>query len=61
MLEYYDIAGCYILRPWSYNIWENIRDFFDREIKQLGVQNAYFPLFVSERALTAGSRPKWRG
>lgn len=28
------------------------QDFFDGEIKKLGVQNAYFPLFVPERALT---------
>lgn len=41
------------LRPWSFSIWENIKDFFDGEIKKLGVQNSYFPMFVSERALTA--------
>jgi len=51
MIDYYDISGCYILRPWSFAIWETIKEFFDREIKKLGVQNAYFPLFVSERAL----------
>lgn len=22
MIEYYDISGCYILRPWSMAIWE---------------------------------------
>lgn len=22
MIEYYDISGCYILRPWSISIWE---------------------------------------
>jgi len=52
LIEYYDISGCYILRPWSYGIWEAIQQFFDKEIKKIGVQNAYFPLFVSERALT---------
>eukprot|EP01113_Clastostelium_recurvatum_P049259 TRINITY_DN909_c0_g1_i1.p1 TRINITY_DN909_c0_g1~~TRINITY_DN909_c0_g1_i1.p1 ORF type:complete len:575 (-),score=190.47 TRINITY_DN909_c0_g1_i1:32-1717(-) len=52
MISYYDISGCYILRPWSYAIWEFIQQFFDAEIKKLGVQNAYFPLFVSEAALT---------
>jgi len=52
MIEYYDVSGCYILRPWSYFIWEQIKDFFDKEIKKLGVDNAYFPLFVSKRALT---------
>ena len=24
MIEYYDISGCYILRPWSYSLWERI-------------------------------------
>lgn len=51
MIEYYDVSGCYILRPWSYGIWDIIKDFFDREIKKLGVQNCYFPIFVSKSAL----------
>lgn len=52
MIEYYDVSGCYILRPWSFSIWEQIQEFFNKEIKKLGVQNAYFPLFISEKALT---------
>uniref|UniRef100_A0A8D3AHL6 Bifunctional glutamate/proline--tRNA ligase n=1 Tax=Scophthalmus maximus TaxID=52904 RepID=A0A8D3AHL6_SCOMX len=51
MIEYYDVSGCYVLRPWSYSIWEAIKEFFDREIKKLGVQNCYFPMFVSQAAL----------
>jgi len=51
MIDYSDISGCYILRPWSYFIWEQIYRWFDAQIKELGVQNTYFPLFVSERAL----------
>ncbi len=51
MIEYYDVSGCYILRPWAYAIWESIKDFFDSEIKKLGVQNCYFPMFVSNQAL----------
>lgn len=53
LLDYYDISGCFILRPSSYCIWEQIQHFFDAEIKKLGVKNAYFPLLVSERALNA--------
>lgn len=53
MIEYYDISGCYILRPWSYEIWETIQGFFDPEIKKLNVKNSYFPLFVSKGALEA--------
>ncbi|KAH7698060.1 Aminoacyl-tRNA synthetase [Aphelenchoides avenae] len=51
MIEYYDVSGCYVLRPWSYAIWEAIQDFFDTEIKNLGVKNCYFPIFVSQAAL----------
>ncbi|KAB0794905.1 hypothetical protein PPYR_11744 [Photinus pyralis] len=51
LIEYYDVSGCYILRPWSYSIWEAIKDWFDAEIKKLGVQNCYFPIFVSRAAL----------
>ncbi|XP_062980145.1 bifunctional glutamate/proline--tRNA ligase isoform X2 [Elgaria multicarinata webbii] len=51
MIEYYDVSGCYILRPWAFSIWEAIKDFFDCEIKKLGVENCYFPMFVSQAAL----------
>merc|ERR1712038_1269766 len=51
MLEYYDVSGCYILRPWAFSIWEAIQRFFDDEIKKLGVENCYFPIFVSQGAL----------
>uniref|UniRef100_A0A8C9VSR4 Bifunctional glutamate/proline--tRNA ligase n=1 Tax=Scleropages formosus TaxID=113540 RepID=A0A8C9VSR4_SCLFO len=51
MIEYYDVSGCYVLRPWSYTIWEAIKEFFDKEIKKLGVENCYFPMFVSQAAL----------
>ncbi|CAN7984851.1 unnamed protein product, partial [Ixodes hexagonus] len=51
MIEYYDVSGCYILRPWAYSIWENIKEFLDARIKRIGVQNCYFPMFVSAQAL----------
>lgn len=51
MISYYDISGCYILRPWSYKIWELIQDWFNPKIRELGVENCYFPLFVSQDRL----------
>lgn len=51
MLDYYDVSGCYILRPNSYFVWETIQDWFNARIKKLGVQNTYFPMFVSQRVL----------
>ena len=51
MLDYYDVSGCYILKPWSYHVWQSIQTFFDAEIKTLGVENCYFPMFVSADVL----------
>ncbi|OXB69985.1 UNVERIFIED_CONTAM: hypothetical protein H355_006228 [Colinus virginianus] len=44
MIEYYDVSGCYIMRPWSFFIWEKVQQFFDSAIKAMDVQNAYFPI-----------------
>lgn len=69
MLDYYDISGCYILRPWAYSIWKVIQrkfanmpfhgipflkmetGFFGGEIEELGVEDCYFPMFVSSKSL----------
>ncbi|KAL9656291.1 hypothetical protein ABK040_007904 [Willaertia magna] len=51
LLDYYDISGCYILRPNAFFIWEQIQKFFDAKIKKLGVKNCMFPMFVTKRAL----------
>lgn len=51
MMDYYDVSGCYILRPWSFHIWKRIQEFFTAEIEKLGVQECYFPMFVTQSAL----------
>lgn len=51
MLDYYSVSGCYILKPWSYTIWESIQEWFNSKIKEMGVENAYFPMFVSSKVL----------
>ncbi|SPO38151.1 probable proline-tRNA ligase [Pseudozyma flocculosa] len=51
MLDYYDVSGCYILKPWSYFVWQSIQAFFDAKIKEMGVENCYFPMFVSADVL----------
>jgi len=51
MIDYSDISGCYILRPNSFFVWEQIQRWFDVEITKMGVKNSYFPLFVSKSAL----------
>lgn len=51
MLDYYDVSGCYILRPNSYFVWEEIQNWFNDNIKKMGVKNSYFPMFVSAKVL----------
>ncbi|XP_006812510.2 bifunctional glutamate/proline--tRNA ligase-like, partial [Saccoglossus kowalevskii] len=51
MIEYYDVYGCYILRPWAYSIWGVIKEFVGAKIKELGVENCYFPMFMSQAVL----------
>ncbi|KAL6440058.1 hypothetical protein ACFW04_002999 [Cataglyphis niger] len=51
MIEYYDVSGCYILRPWSFAIWKVIKEYIDKEITALGVQECYFPIFVTRGVL----------
>lgn len=51
MIDYSDISGCYVLRPWAFFIWEQIQHYMDERLRQWGVKNSYFPMFVSQRAL----------
>lgn len=38
LISYYDVSGCYILRPWAYAMWEVLQRWFDDHIRALGVQ-----------------------
>lgn len=51
MHDYYDIKGCYILRPQSMFLWNRIQDFFNAEIRKLGVEECYFPMLITKNAL----------
>lgn len=49
MAEMAHVRGCMVIKPWGYGMWEQIQSRFDRMIKSLGYENAYFPLFVPLR------------
>ncbi len=51
LIEYSPVSGCYILRPRLYAIWEKVQSYFDKKIKEDGVKNCYFPLFIPESLL----------
>lgn len=46
MAENSPVRGCMIVKPYGYAIWEGIQRIFDATIKEMGVQNAYFPVLI---------------
>lgn len=45
------VKGTMVIKPYGYQLWENIRDIFDKMIKKTGHVNAYFPLFIPKSFL----------
>jgi prolyl-tRNA synthetase len=45
------VRGTMIIKPYGYAIWERIQALLDEQFKAVGVQNAYFPMFIPERFL----------
>ncbi|THG06484.1 hypothetical protein TEA_011811 [Camellia sinensis var. sinensis] len=39
MIEYYDISGCYILRPWTMSIWETMQMYKNDQNKSSGARD----------------------
>ncbi|WP_047813597.1 proline--tRNA ligase [Rhodopirellula islandica] len=40
------VRGCMVIKPWGYQLWENVQRALDDMFKATGHQNAYFPLFI---------------
>ena len=51
MAEYAEVKGCIIFKPYGYAIWEAMQRDLDRRIKELGVDNAYFPMLIPESVI----------
>jgi prolyl-tRNA synthetase len=51
LADYGPVKGTMIIRPWGYVIWELLQKDMDARIKDHGVDNAYFPLFIPESLL----------
>ncbi len=46
LADYAPVKGCMVIRPYGYALWEGIQQFLDKLIKDKGVKNAYFPIFI---------------
>ena len=49
--DYSPVSGCLVFRPSGYAAWETLQRAADAEFKAVGIENAYFPLFIPERLL----------
>jgi len=46
MAEKSPVRGCMVIKPWGYSLWENIVNKLNEMFKDVGIKNAYFPLFI---------------
>ncbi len=51
LADHSPVRGCMIIKPYGYELWENIKGALDRRFKETGHVNAYFPLFIPESFL----------
>ncbi len=51
LADYAPVGGCMVIKPYGYSIWEKIQQTLDRNLKDSGHVNAYFPLFIPEKFL----------
>lgn len=52
LADYGPVKGTMVIRPYGFSLWENIKDSFDKMIKDTGHVNAYFPLFIPKSYLS---------
>ena len=46
------VRGCMVIKPYGYAIWEKMQQVLDTMFKEVGVQNAYFPLLIPKSFLS---------
>jgi len=51
LADYGPVKGTMVIRPYGYQIWDNLKNYLDEEFKKTGHTNAYFPLFIPKSFL----------
>ena len=51
LADYGPVRGTMVIRPYGFSIWEKVQEVFNDLIRQDGVQNAYFPLFIPHKLM----------
>ena len=52
LVDYSPVKGFMVIKPYGYEIWENIQKALDKRFKDTGHKNCYFPLLIPESLLT---------
>lgn len=52
MAEHSPVKGCMVIKPHGYAIWEMTQKILDAKFKDIGVENAYFPLLIPQSFLS---------
>ncbi|WAW14971.1 proline--tRNA ligase [Peptostreptococcus equinus] len=51
MVDYAPVKGFMVIKPYGFAIWEKIREYVDRRLKETGHKNMYFPILIPESLL----------
>ena len=52
LADYGPVKGTMVIKPYGFQLWDNVKDVFDKMIKDIGHTNAYFPLLIPKSFLT---------
>ena len=52
LADYGPVKGTMVIKPYGFQLWENIKEVFDGMIKKTGHTNAYFPLLIPKSYLS---------
>ncbi|MGC9037580.1 MAG: proline--tRNA ligase [Candidatus Micrarchaeia archaeon] len=50
-VDYSEVSGTLVFRPAAYFAWQTVANAVDKELRAVGVEDVYFPLFIPERLL----------
>ena len=51
LADYGPVKGTMVIKPYGFQLWDNIKEVFDTMIKKTGHTNAYFPLLIPKSFL----------
>ncbi len=51
LADYGPVRGTMVIRPYGYAIWESVQEILNKFMREAGVENAYFPMFIPHSLL----------